>query len=89
MPWMKNGKRDYKRQGALQDSKPEARRARADGVKLQRALEKAGRATKGDGMDNAHKVAFSKGGKPTLNNVKLQKPSKNRSFKRNSDSSMK
>lgn len=89
MPYMKNGKRDYKRQGELQDSKPEARKARADGVKIQRAMEKAGRAKKGDGLDNGHKVAFSKGGKPTLKNIKLQKPSANRSFKRNADSSMK
>ncbi len=84
-----NGERDYERQGRLQDAKPEARKARADGVKIQRALEKAGRAKKGDGKDNAHVVAFSKGGKPTLSNVKLEDPSKNRSFARNADSSLK
>lgn len=90
MPYtLPNGKRDYKRQGELQDAKPEARRARADGVKIQRAMERAGRAKKGDGMDNAHKVAFSKGGGASLKNIKKQKPSVNRSFKRNSDSSMK
>ena len=90
MPWMtKDGKRDYEKQGRLQDAKPAARKARADGVKIQRALEKAGRAKKGDGKDNAHIVAFSKGGKPTLSNVKLQDPSANRSFARNSDSSLK
>lgn len=89
MPYMKNGKRDIKRQNELQDSKPEARKARADGVKIQRAMEKAGRASKGDGLDNAHKKAFSKGGRPTLKNIKLQEPGKNRSFKRNADSSMK
>jgi len=90
MPYtLPNGKRDYKRQGALVDSKPEAREHRAAGVKIQRAMEKVGRAKKGDGLDNAHKVAFSKGGGATLKNVKVQKPSKNRSFKRNSDSSMK
>lgn len=90
MPYTKpNGERDYERQGRLQDAKPEARKARADGVKIQRAMEKAGRAKKGDGKDNAHRVAFSKGGKPTLSNVRLADPSSNRSFARNSDSSLK
>jgi hypothetical protein len=89
MPYMKNGSRDYKRQGALVDSQPQARAHRAAGVKIQREMEKTGRASKGDGMDNGHKRAFSKGGGASLKNVKLQKPSANRSFKRNSDSSMK
>jgi hypothetical protein len=90
MPYtLPNGKRDYKRQNAKQDSKPEAREARAEGVKIQRAMEKAGRAKKGDGLDNGHKKAFSKGGSSSLKNIKLQKPSANRSFKRKSDSSMK
>lgn len=89
MPYMKNGKRDVARQNELYDSKPKARRARAEGVKIQREMEKAGRASKGDGLDNAHKRAFSKGGSSSLKNIKLQKPAHNRSFRRNSDSSMK
>ena len=89
MPYMKDGKRDYKRQGELVDSKPKARQHRADDVKLNRELEKSGRGRKGDGMDAGHKKAFSKGGDPTLSNVKLQTPATNRSFSRNSDSSMK
>jgi hypothetical protein len=89
MPYMKDGKRDYERQGRLQDSKPEARKARSEGVQIQRAMEKRGRAKKGDGLDNGHKRAYSKGGSASLKNIKLQKPSSNRSFKRNSDSSMK
>lgn len=89
MPYMKNGKRDYKRQGELVDSKPEARAHRAAGVKIQRALEKEGRAHKGDGLDNGHIRPFSKGGSADLKNIRKQKPSHNRSFKRNADSSMK
>jgi hypothetical protein len=89
MPYMTNGKRDYKRQNANVDSKPEAREHRAEGVKIQRALEKAGKAKKGDGLDNGHKRAFSKGGSSNLKNIKLQNPSSNRSFSRNADSSMK
>jgi len=89
MPYMKDGKRDYVRQGKLQDSKPSARQARADNVKMNRELVKAGRGHKGDGLDAGHKVAVSKGGAPTLANTKLQTPSTNRSFSRNADGSMK
>jgi hypothetical protein len=90
MPYtLPNGKRDYKRQNALVDSKPAARKHRVVGVQVQRKLEKEGRATKGDGLDNGHKVAFSKGGSSDLENIKLQNPSANRSFSRNADSSLK
>jgi hypothetical protein len=90
MPYtLPNGKRDYVRQGKLQDAKPSARQARADNVKMNRELVKAGRGHKGDGLDAGHKVAESKGGPPTLSNTQLQTPSANRSFSRNADSSMK
>lgn len=90
MPYtLPNGKRDYKRQNENVDSKPAARKHRAHGVKVQRALEAEGRASKGDGLDNGHKRAYSKGGSADLKNIKLQSPSTNRSFSRNSDSSMK
>lgn len=90
MPWTKkDGTRDVAKQNRLYDSKPKARQARADGVKIQRDLEKSGRASKGDGMDNAHKRAYSKGGGTSLKNIKLQKPSQNRSFKRNANGTMK
>lgn len=90
MPYtLPNGKRDYKRQNENVDSKPAARKHRAHGVKVQRALEAEGRASKGDGLDNGHKKAYSKGGSTDLKNIKLQSPSTNRSFSRNADSSMK
>ena len=89
MPYMKDGKRDYKRQGALVDSKPEARAHRSADVKVERELEKDGRARKGDGKDNDHKTPFSKGGASTPDNIRVVAPSKNRSFSRNSDSSVK
>jgi hypothetical protein len=89
MPYMKNGVRDVKRQNELYDSKPRARKARAEGVKIQRDMEKAGRANKGDGLDNAHKRAFSKGGSSDLENITKQKPSTNRSFARTKSGKMK
>jgi hypothetical protein len=90
MPYtLPNGKRDYKRQGALVDSKPEARAHRADNVKQNRELAKAGIGHKGDGMDASHKTAFSKGGQPTLANTKLEAASTNRSFSRTPTGAMK
>lgn len=89
MPYMKDGKRDYKRQGELVDSKPAARAHRAQNVKQNRELAKAGRGRKGDGLDASHVKAFSKGGGASLSNTRLEPASKNRSFKRNSDGSMK
>lgn len=89
MPYMTNGSRDYKKQNKFVDSKPAAKKHRAQNTKVQRALEKAGRASKGDGLDNGHRQAYSKGGTADLANIKLQKPSANRSFSRNADSSMK
>lgn len=89
MPYMKDGKRDVAKQNRIYDAKPEAIKRRAELVQIQRDLEKAGRATKGDGKDNAHVKARSKGGSNALSNIKLEAPSKNRSFARNSDSTLK
>lgn len=88
MPYMTNGKRDYKKQMKY-DGKPEVIDYRAKLVQVQRDLEKDGRAKKGDGLDNAHKKAHSKGGSSSLSNIKQVSPATNRSFARNSDSSMK
>lgn len=89
MPYMKNGHRDYERQGRLVDSKPEARAHRAANVKQNRELAKAGIGHKGDGMDASHQVAFSKGGGASLSNTKLEAASSNRSFARTSTSKLK
>jgi hypothetical protein len=89
MPYMTNGKRDYKRQGALVDSQPDAIAHRAANVKQNRELAKKGVGSKGDGLDASHKTAFSKGGGATVANTKLEPAAKNRSFSRNADSSIK
>lgn len=89
MPYMRDGKRDYKRQNEKVDSKPEARAHRAENVKQNRDLAKRGIGHKGDGKDAAHVKAFSKGGDASPSNTRLVDASKNRSFKRNSDGSMK
>lgn len=89
MPYMTNGKRDYKKQNAKVDSKPDAIAHRAANVKQNRELAKRGVGSKGDGLDASHKVAHSKGGSASLSNTRLESASKNRSFARNGDSSMK
>jgi len=88
MPYMTNGKRDYKKQGKF-DAKPENIAHRAANVKQNRELEKAGIGRKGDGLDAGHKVAHSKGGSASLSNTELQKPSENRSFSRTKSGAMK
>jgi hypothetical protein len=74
-------KKEYQQQlerGEIPD-KLERQRAR-------RALDKKG--VSREGKDVAHVKALSKGGS-NKDGVKLEAPSKNRSFKRNSDGSMK
>ena len=88
MPYMKDGKRDYVRQGKLVDAKPEARAHRAANVQQNRELAKEGIGHKGDGMDASHKKAFSKGGDATGGNTRLEPASQNRSFARDSHSAM-
>lgn len=78
---MRNYKQEYQTQLARgeHDNRMERQRARrkmdANGVDR-------------TGKDVAHVVALSKGGR-NKDGVKLQSPSKNRSFKRNKDGSMK
>lgn len=78
---MRNYKQEYKTQLARgeHDNRMERQRARRkmDANGVDRA-----------GKDVAHVVALSKGGR-NKDGVKLQSPSKNRSFKRNKDGSMK
>lgn len=78
---MRNYQQEYKTQLARgeHDNRMERQRAR-------RKLDKKGVDRKG--KDVAHVVALSKGGS-NQDGVRLQSPSKNRSFKRNKDGSMK
>jgi hypothetical protein len=74
-------KKEYKKQVARGEHEDRMERQRA-----RRALDAKGVSRKG--KDVAHKKALSKGGS-NKDGVVLQSPHKNRSFKRNSDSSMK
>lgn len=71
------------------DQKPDVKKKRAARNKARRMLEREGVVHKGDGKDVDHKQPLSKGGTTTRSNLKAVPASKNRTFKRNPDHSMK
>lgn len=89
MPYMRNGKRDYKREYAAYQGKPEQIKNRSKRNQARATMAKAGKVKKGDGKDVDHKRALSKSGLNQLSNLQAISKSKNRSFSRNKDSSMK
>lgn len=89
MPYMKNGKRDYKTEYEKYAGETKAKKARAQRNKARRIMTKAGKAHKGDGKDVGHVKAISKGGLSTVYNLQMQSKSKNRSFSKTSNSKMK
>lgn len=89
MPFMKNGKRDYKREVALYTSKPEVIKKRTEQNKARRVMEKEGLVHKGDGKDVDHIKPLSKDGDSNRSNLRVVPASQNRSFSRNKDSSLK
>ncbi len=89
MPFMKNGKRDYKKEVARYTSKPEVVKKRVEQNKARREMEREGLVKKGDGKDVDHRVPLSKGGSSSRSNLRVVPASENRSFSRNKDSSLK
>ena len=93
MPYV-NKKRPYKKEYSQQKSRGEhsnrmeRQRARRKMDATSRDANGNGVADKREGKDIAHKKPLSKGGK-NKHGVTIQSKSKNRSFKRNSDSSIK
>jgi hypothetical protein len=88
MPYTKTP-RPYKREYQLQKARNEHEN-RMERQRARRKMDKEGRDANGngkadarEGKDIAHKRALSKGGS-NGHGVKLESPSKNRSFKRNS-----
>ena len=86
MPSSPDYKRDYKQEKKTSDSRGEkpdrAARNRARRVMLNKGMVKPG-------QDVDHKKELSKGGSNAPSNLKAMPASKNRSFKRNSDGSVK
>lgn len=86
MPYMTDGKRDYKKQQKY-DGKPSVVADRAQRNAARSKLKQEGVSVAG--KDVAHKRALSKGGSNERSNLMVQAPSKNKSFPRNKDGSMK
>ena len=93
MPYV-NKPRPYKKEYDQQqtrgelDERMERQRARRKIDKTGADKDNNGKADRREGKDVAHVKALSKGGS-NKNGVEIQSPSKNRSFKRNPDGSMK
>lgn len=88
MPYMTNGKRDYKKEVAKYTSRPEVVKKRVEQNKARRAMIKAGKARKGDGKDVDHKVPLSHGGTSDASNLRVVSRRTNRSFSRRRDGSL-
>lgn len=86
MPYMTNGKRDYKKQRAY-DSKPEVKADRAARNRARRKLKNSG--VNVDGKDVDHKRPLSKGGGNGVSNLRAVSRSSNRSFARTKSGKMK
>ena len=89
MPFMKNGKRDYKREVALYTSKPSVVKKRTEQNAARAEMAKKGLVHKGDGKDVDHVKPLSKGGTNSRSNLRVVPASSNRSFSRNADGSLK
>lgn len=89
MPYMKNGKRDYKTEYAKYHSRPEQIKNRTERTTARRQANAAGVTHKGDGKDIDHKVPLSKGGSNAKSNQRVVSASTNRSFARNPNGSIK
>lgn len=88
MPYMTNGKRDYKKENAKYNSRPEIVQRRIERNKARRMMIRAGKAAKGDGKDVDHKIPLSHGGKTVASNLRTVSRSSNRSFSRRKDGSL-
>jgi hypothetical protein len=89
MPYMKNGKRDYKREYEKYHGTAEQRANRSKRTVARNQSNAEGRTSKGDGRDLDHKKPLSKGGSNSRSNTRVVSRSSNRSFSRNSDGSLK
>lgn len=90
MPYMTRGKRDYKKENRLYNSRPEIVKRRTERNAARRIMEKAGKVHKGDGLQVDHKRPLSKGGNPRAkSNLRVVPASRNESFSRNRNGSLK
>lgn len=89
MPYMKDGKRDYKLEYLLYHSRPEQRKNRSERTIARNASNASGRTRKGDDKDLDHIQPLSRGGSNRPSNTRVVSAGTNRSFERNPDGSLK
>lgn len=87
MPSSPNYKRNYKQEAASESRKRQEQRLQRN--EARREMIREGKVHRNDGMDVDHKVPLSRGGGNSLRNLQVVEPSKNRSYPRNKDGSMK
>lgn len=80
--------RSYRNEYDNYHSSEEQKKNRAKRNAARRKLEKRGKVSKGDGKDVDHITPISKGGGNTGSNLRVKPKSKNRSFKRKPDGSV-
>lgn len=89
MPYMTNGKRDYKKENEKYNSKPSERKKRSERSVARVRANREGLTSKGDGKQLDHIKPLSKGGTSDRKNLRVVSASRNTSFSRNSDGSLK
>lgn len=89
MPYMTNGKRDYKKERDKYHSKPEQMANNRARKKARRDLEAEGKVKPFDGKDVDHKTPLKHGGSNGRNNLRVQSKSTNRSVAKTSGNRMK
>jgi hypothetical protein len=88
MAYKDKSDRNYRKEYDTYQGKPAQKKRRAVRNAARNKLLKEGKVHKGDGMDVDHVKALSKGGSNSTG-LRVVSAHKNRSFKRNSDHSMK
>lgn len=89
MPYMTNGKRDYKKERAKYHSRPEQMANNAKRKRARRALEREGRVHPFDGKEVDHKKPLKRGGSNASGNLRVRSRSSNRSVSKTSGNRMK
>ena len=89
MPYKNKADRDYRNEYDAYQGTPEQIKNRAKRNKARAEMAKEGRVHKGDGKDVDHKVPLSKGGTTAKKNLAVKSVKANRSYRRNSDGSVK
>jgi len=89
MPYQKNGKRDYKTEYEKYAGTAKQRKLRSERTIARNASNADGRTSKGDGTNLDHRIPLSKGGSSAKSNLRVVSESRNKSFSRNPNGSMK